>query len=198
MSKPTIAIDVDDVLAAHASEFVVFSNQTFGTHLTIEDYREHWGEMWNISHEETEQRAALWRVPERINSFSKLEGDLDKRLQQLSSKYDLVVVTARPSIWQDGTRSWLELHYKDIFKDVRLVPVWTNETQQTKAEVCNEIGAGYLIDDSPRHCNLAAQSGINALLFGDYAWNRNEPIVPGVVRVKDWKAVMEYFDGRDG
>jgi uncharacterized HAD superfamily protein len=56
-SKPTIAIDIDDVLADNAKEFIEFSNRRWGTSLMAEDYDEHWGKLWQVDHEEVERRA---------------------------------------------------------------------------------------------------------------------------------------------
>jgi hypothetical protein len=40
----------------------------------------------------------------------------------------------------------------------------------------------------------AAGAGIRALLFGEYAWNASDEVLPqGVDRAKDWPAVAEYF-----
>jgi hypothetical protein len=60
--------------------------------------------------------------------------------------------------------------------------------------ICQEIGAGYLIDDNVEHCRLAAEAGVKALLFGEYGWNKHLPTPPGVERVKDWKDVTDYFN----
>jgi hypothetical protein len=41
---------------------------------------------------------------------------------------------------------------------------------------------------------LSQDIGVQALLFGDYGWNRKEKLVKGVTRVKEWAAVLQYFD----
>lgn len=196
--KPIIAVDLDDVLAAHAEEFIKFSNEQFGTNLSVEDYRESWSEMWQVTPEEAEERALLWRTPPRIDSFRKLADEhIDTVLAVLKQRYKLVIVTARPKAWRDSTVAWVERHYPGVFSDIRLVPVWTNETPQTKAEVCKEIGAQYLIDDSIKHCNLAAEAGIKAILFeGLHPWKETLEPHSKVVRCKDWQEVLEYFDGQ--
>ena len=54
--KKTIAIDIDDVLAANAENFVEFSNKKWGTHLRPDDYTEHWAELWDVDFDEVEKR----------------------------------------------------------------------------------------------------------------------------------------------
>ena len=63
----------------------------------------------------------------------------------------------------------------------------------TKAEICAEIGADYLVDDQPKHCLAAAKAGIKTILFGDYKWNRDTKLMPNMVRAKNWQEVLEYF-----
>ena len=60
--KKTIAVDIDDVLAFSAIEFIRFSNQRWGTNLTIEDYNEDWTTMWGIELAETQARSAEWHL----------------------------------------------------------------------------------------------------------------------------------------
>ena len=42
MGRKVIAIDLDDVLAAHVESFVAFSNERYGTSLQVDDYSDHW------------------------------------------------------------------------------------------------------------------------------------------------------------
>jgi hypothetical protein len=65
---------------------------------------------------------------------------------------------------------------------------------QTKGELLKSLGAQYHIDDQPKHCISALQQGIQPLLFGDYSWNRSVELPEGIVRVKNWQEVTEYFN----
>lgn len=64
----------------------------------------------------------------------------------------------------------------------------------TKAQMCKDLGVAYLIDDQSRHCLGASEIGVTALLFGDYAWNHVEKMPDNVQQVRDWNAVIQYFD----
>jgi hypothetical protein len=99
------------------------------------------------------------------------------------------------------TLEWLDRHYQGLFSDVHLAGLFDVLTEHshkgTKVELITRIGADYLIDDQPKHCLAVAQAGGQAILFGDYSWNRNiGPLPKGVTRCLDWVAVKEYFDGR--
>ena len=58
MRRLRIAVDVDDVLAENAAGIVAFSNQRWGTNLTVDDYDEHWAKMWQVDNAEVERRTA--------------------------------------------------------------------------------------------------------------------------------------------
>ena len=180
------------MLASHAEAFVAFSNANYGTRLTPEDYREEWSKLWKVGPEEVERRANEFNKAEAIGSFSVKKQALPA-LQSLNNDYALCIVTARRQMAVETTMGWLDNHFPDIFKGVYFVPIWEPDNTVTKADICQEIGADFLIDDLPRHCNLAAARGIEAILFGSYSWNRDEETVAGVTRCKDWTKVLRYF-----
>jgi len=191
--KTAIAIDADDVLAGHAEAFINFSNSNYGTDFSLEDYHDNWPELWDITHEEMEKRAKKFHTTESVAEYG-LINEADAAIKSLSERYRLFVVTARPKYNIEPTRQWIDRHFSGAFDGIHFVPIWEINNQVTKADICRQIGADYLIDDLARHCNVAAEAGIKALLFGDYTWNRNEPVTLSVVRVKDWKEVLRYFE----
>ncbi len=199
--KKLIAVDLDDVLASSAQNFVEYSNKRWGTRLSVEDYDEHWGEMWGIDHKQTKQRA------DHIYS-SKIQVDIKHFddallvLQKLANKYKLVITTSRHRLVQKITTEWLDTYFKGIFDDVHFAGIWDQghdadvAVNLTKAELCSKIGASYLIDDHPKHCFAAAEVGVDALLFGDYRWNRSVTLPERVTRVRDWQEVARYFHAK--
>jgi 5'(3')-deoxyribonucleotidase len=200
-SKQTIAVDVDDVLAANAEAFVEYSNAKWGTSLKPADYDEHWAVIWGIDqddHEELEKRAVefLTHTTPKYKHFPEAE----EALRRLSENYDLVVVTSRRAAMSADTLAWIDEHFPRIFKKVHFAGIWDKMAEDriniTKAEVVKQVGAGYLIDDQPKHCIAAAEAGIKSILFGDYKWNRGTKLTPNMVRAKNWQEVLEYFDGK--
>lgn len=193
MTKQTIAIDIDDVIAAHVEAFVLYSNSNFGTSLSPEDYREHWSELWRVGHDEVERRALKFHAESSVAYYDHFQ-EAPAALSELSRHFNLVVVTARRKIDVEATHEWLKRHFPGVFSDIHFVPIWEPDNTTTKADICHQINAEYLIDDLPRHCNVAARGGIKALLFGNYSWNRSESIEPGVERVHTWQKVLEFFN----
>jgi 5'(3')-deoxyribonucleotidase len=203
VSKKTIAVDVDDVLASNAAGFVQFSNQRWGTTLEPQDYHEHWAEMWGIDHEEMQKRRAEIIKAKLFTSYDFLD-DAKRVLTKLSGDYRLVILTSRTTDISEDTTAWIKGYFGDLFADIHYAGIWEklnrNEAKVedvikvTKGQIAKDIGADYLIDDQPKHCLAAAKVGITSLLFGDYRWNRDFELLPNMARVKNWQEVLEYFD----
>lgn len=201
-SKKTIAIDIDDVLAAQVEAFILFSNEQWGTRLTVNDYDEHWGRMWRIEHdvEETERRAHAFfdsGTMGKLRHFS----EASPVLKGLSAEYRLILVTARRQRLIGETNAWIRQYFPDMFQDIHYTGAWDNTNPNrhaaTKGELCRELGASYLIDDQLKHCLAASECGVTALLFGNYAWNYTDHLPKGVRRVANWQEVKEFFDAKD-
>ena len=190
--KPVIGVDIDDVIAEHIPDFVAYTNQFYGTNISTDTYHEDWPLLWNIARDETMERARKFHS-DRVRHFTPIKG-ADEVLQTLSQRYRLVIVTARPQYTIDHTHEWIERHFKDMFTERHFVPIWEEDSLVTKADICRQVGADYLIDDLPRHCNVAADAGITPLLFGNYTWRDDHPLHDSVVKVMDWREIAEYFD----
>lgn len=201
-NKPIIAVDIDDVLTESSLAVIEFSNQKWGTNLTVEDYSEHWGAMWKVDSKEWHSRAA--QVHEAIHR-GKTEpiGEAKRVLEKLAKSYRLVITTSRQRLIMQDTKEWLEKHFTGIFGEVHFAGIWDDpkidgaqKVNLTKATLLKEIGADYLIDDQPKHCFAAAELGVECLLFGEYPWSHGLELPTGVDRVKNWKEVEAYFDGK--
>lgn len=193
MKREKIAVDLDDVLADHVEAFIEFSNQSFGTNLGVDDYSNHWREMWQVEQAEVQRRMTLFHVPEHIGALSVKE-ESREAMTKLSERFELSVVTARVQGIVDITHDWLNSYFPDVFESVHFVPIWETNERVSKADVCQQIGADLLIDDTAKHCNIVVEAGLSAILFGDYSWNREEPTAPGVVRCPNWPLVFAELD----
>lgn len=199
--RQTIAVDIDDVLSASAAGFAAYSNKQWGLRITAADYDENWAKVWGVSIEEAKVRAEHFHTAGVVDGYDYQKGAREA-LQRLGQTYNLIVVTSRRSVLKPETDQWLERHFPGLFKSVQYAGFWDGEHQtlhaleQHKAAICRELGADFLIDDQLKHCEGAAACGMQALLFGDYPWNRTAEGLPdGIIRVKDWKAAEEFFDG---
>ncbi len=197
MSKPIIAIDIDDVLADYSAEFVLMSNKLWGTELTVEDYTEDWMQLWGVDVDEVVARGkALFE--DRMHERLKHKDDATPVLEELSKRYELTILTARTTQSKAATLEWFTRHYPMISHDnITFAGLWDNPdkdtAKRTKGDLAKNLGVEYIIDDQLKHCIAAAEHGISALLFGEYTWNQADDLPEGVTRVANWRAVEEYF-----
>jgi 5'(3')-deoxyribonucleotidase len=205
MGRQTIAVDLDDVLAASAPAWVEFSNQRWGTKLRVDDYHEDWSIMWQVDRATEAKRAQEIYESTLIHNYLP-QANAREVLEHLSQCYDLVIATSRVYKVHQDTLQWLNTYFANVFSDVHFSGIYDPITvaplpvegrhKLTKSRLIREIGADYLIDDQLKHCQAVAEAGIEALLFGDYAWNRAQRLPERVTRCPDWLAVKEYFDAR--
>lgn len=203
-SKKTIAIDLDDVLAINIPAFVRFSNQKWGMNLTIEDYEEDWMKTWQVDIDGLEERARViekefWHTLEHSKEAVPI-------LNGLAKRYKLVVATSRRRAVGKTTADWIDKYFAGIFEEIHHAGIfdvndaseYAEASKKTKAWLCQEIGADYLIDDHPKHCIGASAIGVKAILFGNYPWNRGVKLPDNVVRLKNWRQIGVYFNAIRG
>jgi 5'(3')-deoxyribonucleotidase len=203
MSRKTIAIDIDDVLARSAEGFAAFSNEQWGSNMTPDHHTEDWVVAWGVSLDEALERSKVVHASGVMGRYEHYEAALPV-LVALHGKYDLVVLTSRRLVLKPETDQWIEDRFPGLFSAVHYAGIWdgTNKDdaykrlKYTKAEICREIGADYLIDDQLKHCLAAAEAGLEVLLFGNYKWNQSAKLPKKVTRVAGWPAVQEYFDAK--
>ena len=187
MRRLRIAVDVDDVLAENAAGIVAFSNQRWGTNLTVDDYDEHWAKMWQVDNAEVERRTAEIVSTSLSAGYGHIGGALEV-LERLAQHHHLMIATSRCLQVKGDTIAWIDEHFPGIFAStaVYFSGIWdelTNDSHRaTKAELMTQINADVLIDDQLKHCQAVAAHGRNALLFGDSAWNHAPTLPAGVVR----------------
>lgn len=98
-------------------------------------------------------------------------------LQRLKEDYDLHIVTSRQFAIQGLTLEWVEQHFPGIFTEVHFGNHYSREGKvRSKPEICRDIGAVLLIDDSLQYAMHCYKADIPVLLFGEYAWNQKDSI----------------------
>jgi uncharacterized HAD superfamily protein len=195
--KPVIAVDIDDVIAANAQGFVDFSNQKYGTNLTVADYQDHWGEVWKVDQDEMLQRAIEYHESGHIATYAIIDGAKDV-LEKLKGRFKLIILTARRNSINQLTKEWIEKYYPGIFDDMVFSGFYDTTVQgsfhMTKGELAKSVGADYLIDDQLKHILAASELGIRGILFGNYSWNQIDFLPRNVTRATNWEEVLTYFE----
>lgn len=190
-----MALDIDDVVVRHVEGFIRWSNDTWGTELTVEEYSEAWHELWNIAPEEVEERKKLFFTDEIVGEFETIEG-AGEGILALAGLKKIIGVTSRRESLRAVTENTLEIIAPGAIGEI-IFATYFKEGQKvtrSKAEICSEIGATHLIDDQLKHCLAVSQVDVGAVLFGDYPWNRDGAELPeNIVRARDWQETISHF-----
>lgn len=192
---------MDEVFFPFAAHFAEHHNQQHGTNLTYVDITSYNFE--DIIGEDILETVKRVHAATEVDHshIDPIEGSPDA-VRQLEKQFDLVIVTARDPKHEEQTLDWLERHYRDVFSDVIHVGhIGAVEKPIKKVEICRQLAAIALIDDSPKHIEEVANAGIEGVLFGNYAWNQDKEFENGVLpervtRQANWPAVLEHFDVR--
>lgn len=198
MSKEVVATDIDEVLFPFVREFRAWHNQEYGTCLSTNDFVSYeFSGVLDVSVQETIHRVHTFLDAEHSHvAVSPLE-EAQEAITKMSEHYNIVAVTARHPQFEAQTTEYLLHHFGDIITDVTLLGRLDRDTAigvlRTKAEVCHELGAIALVDDSIMHVTDCAEAGIQGVLFGNYPWNQTDELPNGVVRYENWGGVLEHF-----
>jgi uncharacterized HAD superfamily protein len=199
-TRPIIALDIDDVLSRTAETIIEYGNEHWDYGHTLEDFNERVAAMWQVDQDEAERRWAQYMTSGNMERYDVI-ADAKEVLAKLQKHYRIIAVTSRRESLMGITREWINSNYTGLIESVVSSKIYgegrADAHQLTKAAVLQEMDAAYLIDDQPKHCLGAAEVNVQAVLFGDYPWNRALELPASVSRCKDWQAVWEYFDGRD-
>jgi FMN phosphatase YigB (HAD superfamily) len=201
ITKPIIAVDCDHVVVDINEGIRRFVNEAYGETHTPEDYhvtgeyKRYWERVWGLDDGVKSDRFARFVASGGMANLDEIP-DCLATLASLRRNYRLAMVTARTQSEVDSTHRWLAERSPGLFDQVVFMHEWNADTEPTKAKICQALGAEYLIDDNYEHCRLASEVGIGTLLFGDYGWNRQVAVANNMYRVKDWREVKEFFDGR--
>lgn len=204
MSKKLLALDIDDVLSDSAEGFIGFCNRTWGTNLTLNDYSEHWADMWRIDYGSPEfaERVVTINNSKMFPKYARKDYAKEV-LERLHENLEIVAVTSRRKLIEADTRAWIHEHYEAVIDDIVFAGIYdTDDTRSTtihqrlsatKGDLLKDMQADYFIDDQLKHCSSSIAHDIPTILFGDYPWNSG-PLPDGrITRCVTWRDVETYF-----
>src|SRR3989344_7146310 len=116
MKKPVIAVDLDDVLLLQAEGLIAFSNETWGTDLTLEDYDDDLSKVWPLDADEVEARKRLYH--EMAVPLLKPVEEAREGMEALAKTRDLIVVTARRETLRVASLETLDRYYEGLIQNV--------------------------------------------------------------------------------
>lgn len=185
MTKPVLAIDFDDTLVTHADEMVAAYNRMHDDTISVHDI--HFAQKvgspkhgWGHDREVAIQWIFDYLATDEAMATPPIAGAKEV-LTKLKPQYRLMIVTGRDADYARYTQPWVDRFLPNTFEEVHYAG------DRRKSVVCNEIGAGIMIDDSPVYLADCLAAGIRGIAFGDYEWNRDLPL--GAQRAKTWAEV---------
>lgn len=182
--KLVITVDCDDVLVSTSPFFVDLYNKTYGTNGTLEYAHSPDPKVWQADEQVIGDR---WFAMTEHEDYKKLAPTETETavLRRLAKVHELHLVTARKEGEREFTQYMLDQHLEGVFQSMTFVG-WAG----SKGDICNNLQADVLIDDSFRHLVSAYNRGVrNLLWFGDYPWQTEEPGDVPIRRCLGWSDV---------
>ncbi|KAK0465213.1 uncharacterized protein EV420DRAFT_1513328 [Desarmillaria tabescens] len=182
---PVIAVDLDDVLAQTNHAVADWHNEVYGTRMDVSHfyYYYYWkNPFWGTPRQTFDKVKAFYQTS-RIFQIDPVPGAREGTLFLKDTGFKLIVVTARAPDTADESWTWVNQHFPGVFDSIICTGQFKDAhktghevvTKLSKAQVCADLNARILIDDSSENalqCATAVPVATRVLLFGDYEWNK--------------------------
>ncbi len=192
-AKRKAAFDCDDVLVKYFEAFLAFCNEAYGENFRPQDFTScRYDQVWGITLEQLGERRRAFNATAAAQNLEPVEG-AQEGVNQLAKLYELEIITSRARRNQARTERMIERLFPGKFAAIHCCGTGEGRGQQfcRKSEVCEVIGAQWLVDDHPDHVEDCSSQGITVVMFTK-AWNQ-EVNVPSdlVLRASSWKEIVE-------
>jgi uncharacterized HAD superfamily protein len=191
MEKKKIGIDIDDVVVHFLQPFLDHFNATKGTSFEVKDLQHYY--LWKTPLYDTKEDNVK-EINDFLNSkkFHDLPvvEDVEDTLKELSKRYDLYFITARAEETKERTKVFLEKVFQGV--DFQIIHSGDIHGGKTKAEICNELGIGIMVEDAPEYALDCAKNNVKVFLI-DKHWNKDVEEHGHIVKVKNWEEILEHL-----
>ncbi|KAF9455020.1 hypothetical protein P691DRAFT_654605 [Macrolepiota fuliginosa MF-IS2] len=183
-STSIIAVDLDDVLCETNDAVAEWHNEVYGTKMQVSDfyYYYYWKNPYWGSIQETFDKVIDFYKTDKIYTAGPVPGAREGIQTLKDMGFRLIIVTARQEDKADESWKWVTKHFPGLFDSIICTGQFKDAhktghevvTKLSKSQVCEDIGAKLLIDDSAENglqC-VNAPKPVPVLLFGDYEWNQ--------------------------
>lgn len=202
MSPLVIACDIDEVIFPYIAGYVKYYNRIHGgSTLSPSDFHSY---NFSLVHGGTEADIAdlvyAFHEEPEFRETEPIAGSLHAIEQLRNLGAQVHFVSARQKAISTQTVDWIGRHFGNVgIERIHLGNHFTRssdlDTQtRSKAEMCMQIGAKVLIDDSVSNALECAQVGMQVFLFdlhGEYGWNKQPAEHPNISRVLNWEQVVD-------
>ena len=167
-----IAIDIDEVLVPFLPALSRFYTRQTNIKVKMPPrYQYHYASLFNITEEESVELVKNFYDTSFHANLRPTRGSKEM-VRKLSENNTLIAVTGRQSYARDPTEKLIKNHFRDSFSDIIYCDHFTSSAR-SKGEICKEISADLLIDDSYKNCKECLDLSIPAVNFTGwplYAW----------------------------
>ncbi|KXN81131.1 hypothetical protein AN958_06085 [Leucoagaricus sp. SymC.cos] len=183
-SSSIIAIDLDDVLCQTNEAVSEWHNEVYGTKMDISTfyYYYYWKNPYWGTIQETFDKVKDFYKTDRIFQAAPVPGAREGIQTLKNMGFRLIIVTARQEDVADESWNWVTMYFPGLFDNIICTGQFKDAnkigheviTKLSKSQVCDDLGAKLLIDDSSENalqCVTAAKP-TPVLLFGNYEWNK--------------------------
>jgi hypothetical protein len=200
--RPVVACDLDEVLGGFLPCLTEWHNKTYSTSFTLADYKSYeYADLWGGTNAESVAKVHEFFESPEFKSGVRPIANAFETLQKFADVFDFIVVTSRQTVIEKETKAWIDQHYPNIFSSVKLgnhydlampdpdAPSSGNVVKRSKPDMCKDIQATALIDDSAKYAFQCASGALSndsdmrlVVLFGKYGWNTGSH-VPNATQV---------------
>jgi len=190
-----IAIDLDEVLADTTPALIRYHNDTYGTSLVFEDFNNYeWWRVWGGTREESVKKFLDFVNTPYFQEVIPVKGAQDV-MNKIRKNHSLHIVTSRQTELEPVTSAWVGKYFPGVFTGLHIAnhAQWAiSGKTRTKVEICRELEATLLIEDSLLYARECESDNIPVLLL-DYPWNKG-PLPLNTQRVQSWKEILQHIE----
>jgi len=205
-SGPLIAVDLDDVLSETNLAIAEWYNETFpGAQMSVDNfyYYYYWKNPYWGTLAETFAKAKAFYSSSRIHTANTVPGAREGVQALRDAGFRLIIISARYRSLQGETWKWVDRNFPGLFDTVICIGQFEDENVRpghelvaklTKQQVCLDLGAKLLIDDSLENALACATHNppTPVLLFGDYEWNKRQSFSSDCREDKTFSSRLEH------
>ena len=192
-----IGIDLDDTLVDFNSALREWHNEVYGTSLRRDDFKSYsLNETLGETEEEISQKMNNFYKSAYFENIQPIAGAI-AAIEELSQEDELFSITSRPDFLNEKTIRDLDKFFPNKFSDIiHSINHYSKRKNsgKLKVEICRDLRASRLIDDSLEYIMQCLGTEIKGLLFGDYPWNQLNGLPTNIIRVKNWREALEKIE----
>ncbi len=190
--KLKIGIDLDDVVFEFMKTLVNYYNEKTRSNFLYEEMNSYKiSDTLKINHEEVDD--IIKEMIEKNKNLDMAVCEFAKEsILNLSKNKEIYFITSR--VHRKNTLESLQKHFSDInFELFFSSNPYVNNEGKHKGEICLDLNIDYMIEDSYEHAINCANSGVKCFLI-DKPWNKNRGEHEKIIRVKNWKDILEKLE----